>query len=608
MKNLKRHIIALHTLALVVLSVAVSGQTLPELGSGINSRPPDSQLVPPTKFVKARHAIPNTYIVVLNDEALQPSKSLDETRAHVSDIARRFAQAHGGQVGFIYHAALRGFSVELPNEAAAVAISRSPRVKFVEEAALIPLTADQPNPPWGLDRIDQMVGRNGFYTYHATGAGVVAYVIDTGIRASHPEFGGRASIAADFIGNRGEGCFITGTNNDCHGHGTSAASIVGGANFGVAKEVTIRSLKACYLSNPFTREGRCDNTAVVASVDRVTTEHLNNPTTPKVVNMSLGGDQSLDPHFSVNNAVNNSISQGVTYAIAAGNANDDARFYYPANVGAALTVGASDINDSRASFGFGLASNFGSVVDVFAPGLGVPTASHVSDTEPADFGGTSAASPHVAGAVALYLQGRTGRTACFATPLSGPANTFGSAVSTCPERVSQFIKSNASLDNLSNVDGVDRFGGFVTSPNRLLYTGSLPTTINPIENPRFFVWQQYTDILGREPDHGGLNGWSNYIAGCGGDHPCLIFRRTETARGIITSPEFRSRHPALQNPGTPEYNQEFVRQCYLVFLRRNPDSGGFNAWLNYFNSTGDEHGVVHGFIYSDEYWRRFGQP
>lgn len=237
MKSLKRHIIVLHTLAFVLVSMTVIGQTLPELGSGINSRPPDSQLVPPTKFVKARHAIPNTYIVVLNDEAVPPSKSLDETRTHVSDIARRFAQAHGGKVGFIYHAALRGFSVELPGEAAAVAISRSPRVEFVEEAALIPLTADQPNPPWGLDRIDQMVGRNGFYTYNATGAGVVAYVIDTGIRASHSEFGGRASIAADFIGNVGEGCFITSTNNDCHGHGTSVASIVGGANFGVAKGV-----------------------------------------------------------------------------------------------------------------------------------------------------------------------------------------------------------------------------------------------------------------------------------------------------------------------------------------------------------------------------------
>lgn len=190
--------------------------------------------------------------------------------------------------------------------------------------------------------------------------------------------------------------------------------------------------------------------------------------------MSLRIAQNDDPQFSINNAVNNSISQGATYAVGAGNDNDDARFYSPANVAAALTVGASDINDARASF-----SNFGSLVDVFAPGLGVTAASSVSDTEPTDFGGTSAASPHVAGAVALYLQGRTGRTACFSTPRGGPANTFGSAVSTCPDRVSQFIKSNASLDKLSNVNGVDRFGGFVTSPNRLLYTGSLPTTIKP---------------------------------------------------------------------------------------------------------------------------------
>lgn len=604
MKRIKRHLAALNVLALVLLSVTALGQTSssrPDRAAGGTPRADaaQQQLTPPTKFVKARNAIPNTYMVVLNDELVAPARSLGEMRARVSDIADKLARPHGGKVGFIYEAALRGFSVELPSEEAAVAISRNPLVKFVEEAGVVPLLAEQFNPSWGLDRIDQMVGRDGRYVYNGMGTGVVVYVIDSGIRASHVDFGGRASNTADFIGSSGDACFPTASNNDCFGHGTAVASIVGGNTYGVAKGVTIRGLKACRAFN----NGECLIPAIVAAVNRVTSDHINNPAVPVVANMSLGGDQSFDPQFTVNNAVNNSINQGVTYAIAAGNNSDDARFTFPANVAQALTVGASDINDSRASF-----SNFGQGVDLFAPGLGVLAASHTSDFGQTDFGGTSGASPHVAGAAALYLQNRPARTACSSTPLSGPANTFGNAVSTCPDRVSQFIKSNASVDKLSNVNGFDRFGVFVTSPNRLLYTGSLPTTANPIENQRFFVWQQYTDHLGREPDNGGLVAWTNYIEGCGGDAQCLIFRRTETARGFITSPEFRSRHSALQNPGTPEYNQEFVRQCYLVYLRREPDPGGYNAWLNYLTSTGDEHGVVHGFIYSDEYWRRFGQP
>lgn len=603
MKSISRYLAALNLLAFVLLPVTALGQTSsvrPDPAAGGTLRAAQERLTPPTKFVKARHAIPNTYIVVLDDELVGPAKSLGEMRARVSDIADDFVRAHGGKIGFIYEAALRGFSVELPNEAAAVAISRNPLVKFVEEAGVVPLLAEQFNPSWGLDRIDQMVGRDQRYVYNATGAGVFAYVIDSGIRTSHADFGGRASNTADFVGSGQDACFPTASNNDCLGHGTAVASIVGGNTYGVAKGVTIRGLKACRAFN----SGECLIPAIVAAVNRVTSDHLNNPSVPVVANMSLGGDQSFDPQFTVNNAVNNSINQGVTYAIAAGNESDDARFTFPANVAQALTVGAMDINDSRAGF-----SNFGQGVDVFAPGLGVLAASNASDFGQTDFGGTSGASPHVAGAVALYLQGRPGRTACSSTPLGGRANTFGNAVSTCPDRVSQFIKANASVDKLSNVNGTDRFGVFVTSPNRLLYTGSLPTTANPIENQRFFVWQQYTDHLGREPDNGGLIAWANYIDGCAaGDGQCLVFRRTETARGFIDSLEFRGQHPALQNPGTPQYNQEFVRQCYLVYLRREPDASGYNAWLNYLNNTGDEHSVVHGFIYADEYWRRFGQP
>jgi subtilisin family serine protease len=596
-KIIQRHLAALNVLAILLLAVTA----LPDTAGGAPWAASVQQLTPPAKLAKAGNAIPNTYIVVLDDARVGPARSLGEMRARVSGIADNLALAHGGKIGFIYEAALRGFSVELPNEEAAVAISRNPLVKFVEEAAVIPLLAEQLNPSWGLDRIDQTVGRDQRYIYNATGAGVVVYVIDSGIRATHTDFGGRASNTADFIGGGNDACVTSFSNNDCLGHGTAVASIVGGNMYGVAKGVTIRGLKACRAFN----FGECFTPAIVAAVNRVTSDHLNSPSVPVVANMSLGGDQSFDPSFSVNNAVINSINQGITYAIAAGNNNDDARFYFPASVAQALTVGAMDINDSRAFFGSG-ASNFGHGVDVFAPGFGVLAASHTSDFGQTDFGGTSGASPHVAGAAALYLQGRTARTACSSTPLSGPANTFDGTASTCPDRVSQLIVSNASLDKLSNVGGTDRFGIFVESPNRLLYTGSLPAPANPIDNVRFFVWQQYTDHLGRGPDHGGLNDWVNYIEGCGADSQCLIYRRTETARGFIHSWEFHNQHPALQNPGTPEYNQEFVRQCYLVYLRREPDPGGYEAWLNTLTTTGDEHGVVHGFIYSNEYRRRFG--
>jgi subtilisin family serine protease len=621
MKSIKPFLVLLIALALVSFTPAASGGTPKEVAPGAAARqtPVGPQLVPPTKFVKARRPIPNTYIVVLDDEAVPPSRSLDETRARVSDIARRFAAAHGGQVGFVYEAALRGFSIRLPSEAAAMAISRSPQVKYVEEAGVIPLMTDEPTGSWGLDRIDQMTGRNSIYTYNATGAGVVAYVIDSGIRATHSEFGGRASIAADFIGNIGEGCFITGTNNDCLGHGTSVASIIGGVNFGVAKQVTIRSLKACYL-NPFTGNGDCDVPAVVAAVNHVTAEHVNNPSTPKVANMSLGGDQSFDPQFTVNNAVNNSINQGVTYAVSAGNSNDNADFFFPANVAAALTVGASDINDARAIFCCGQASNFGPALDLFAPGKDVPAATSASDTSSTNFfGGTSAASPYVAGAVALYLQGRAGRSACSAAPIGGVANTSGGAVSTCPDRVSQFIKSNTSLSVLSNVGGFDRNGNFVTSPNRLLFTGSLQTTTNPIDNQRFFVWQHYGDFpLGQpEPDEGGLNFWTGNITGtCGtgfnDNNSCTRAKRIDVSRAFWVAA-----YPWLFTPsyGTTD-NYTFVHLCYELYLRRSvPDTDpGFQFWLNDLNNYGNpanQAGVnklIDAFLTSLEYRQRFGQP
>ena len=210
------------------------------------------------------------------------------------------------------------------------------------------------------------------------------------------------------------------------------------------------------------------------------------------------------------------------------------------------------------------------------------------------------ASPHVAGAVALYLQGRTGMTNCSANPKQGPSTTAGLAISTCPDRIHQFIVSNATSNQLTGLPS--------GTANRLLFTGSLPTTTNPIENNPFFVWQQYVDFLNREPDSVGFSNWTSNLNACGSDWPCLNAQRIHTMRGMIESFEFKQDKPALLNPtSTDQYNREYVRQLYLCLLRREPDSGGLETYVSELNSTGDYDHTVFGFVNGNEYRTRFGQ-
>ena len=489
---------------------------------------------PQAKFNRVENPISNRYIVVLNDDVVSPGASLNVRRSQVRAVAENLAQLHGGRLGFIYDTALKGFSIELPGEAAAVALSQNPRVDWIEEEGRLQLTDVQSNPPWGLDRIDQTsLPLNTQYVFNATGAGVRAYVIDSGIRATHVEFQGRASIRADFIaqGFFFDDCTPTSTYNDCVGHGTHVAGTIGGATYGVAKSVTIRSVKVC---SDLIYVG-CPVSAVIAGVDFTTSDHAAEPSIPVVANMSLGGA----PNTSLDTAVQNSINAGVTYVIAAGNGDGtgngvDAINFSPAHVPDALTVGASDINDARTNF-----SNFGKIVDLYAPGAAVLSAWKDSDIQTNTISGTSMATPHTTGAVALYLQNRTAMTNCAANPKQGPRTTSGSTISTCPDRVSQFIASNASLDKLTGLPS--------DTANRLLFTASLPTTTNPIDNSRFFFWQQYVDFLNRDPDNGGLLFYVNILTGCGSDAECIKATQAALSANFFRSPEFAGRGGYVAN-------------------------------------------------------------
>jgi subtilisin family serine protease len=310
-------------------------------------------------------AIAGSYIVVLKSGTTATPAGL--------------AGTYGGRVGHVYSAALRGFEVAL-DEASARKLAAHPSVDYVQQNHVLSLVGVQPNPPsWGLDRIDQ---RNrpldASYTFPNTASNVRAYIVDTGIRFTHTDFGGRAVSGFDAIDG--------GTADDCHGHGTHVAGTTGGTAFGVAKGVQLVAVRVLNCA------GSGTTAQVVAGVDWVTGDHAAGA--PAVANMSLGGGVQA----ALDTAVANSIADGVSYAIAAGNSGADACNFSPARVPTAITLGATDINDNRASF-----SNFGTCLDLFAPGVSITSAWLTSDTATAVLSGTSMAAPHAAGVAALIL-------------------------------------------------------------------------------------------------------------------------------------------------------------------------------------------------------------
>jgi subtilisin family serine protease len=501
---------------------------------------------PQRKFFHYENAIPGRYIVVFKDEAVggkddrAKTEATDAQTKHqvMTEMSAQLTERYGGQVRHVFSRALNGFAGQLSDDEA-FALSQDSRVAFVQadrpimttqSAENIAPTATQPSSPWNLDRIDQRDSRNGTYTYNTSGAGVNVYVVDTGIRRTNREFQGRAFAFFD-AANDGQ--------MDCHGHGTHVAGTVGGATYGVAKNARLYSVRVMGCKGGTVAD-------MIRGIDWVAAYHSK----PAVANISMAamdstGKATADP--ALDQAVRRLIQAGVTTVVAAANDGRDANLASPARVAEAITVGSVNISDVRA-----VDSNYGAVVDLFAPGVSITSAGHRSDTDSYEMSGTSMAAPHVAGVAALYLESNRNAT---------------------PATVAGVIINAATSNRLYSLgDG---------SPNRLLYSlvisgnsgapcSNCTALSGSLAGTGYSNWQPNGNWY-QTTSYGNHNGWLQVPAGTNFD--LYLYKWDPNGNGwvIVASATSYSALEQVSYYGAPGY--------YIWRIYSWSGGGGYNFWM-----------------------------